>query len=91
MLLPDLNGDGMPDLTLWFSVGQGTFPNAGGSCSSDTVHALVQKHQMDFLFQQNTESFRPAPWSKAPAESYRAFFSTAQKKAFEAVIPSPAH
>jgi hypothetical protein len=91
VLLRDLNGDGMPDLTLWFSVGQATFPNAGGSCNSGTVHAPVQKHQLDFLFQQNTDSFRPAPWSKALADSYRAFFSAAQQTAFEAITPKPSH
>ena len=90
VVLRDLNGDGMPDLTLWFSVGQGTFSNVGGSCNSDTVHVPVQKQQLDFLFQQDTDTFYSAPWSKALAESYRVLFSSAQQKAFEAVTPSPA-
>jgi hypothetical protein len=88
--LRDLNGDGMPDLTLWFSVGQGAFPNAGGSCNADTSHAPVQRHKLDFLYQQDTDNFLPAPWSKALTESYRVFFSAALQKALKTITPTSA-
>ncbi len=78
VLLHDLNGDGMPDVTVWFSSGRGAFPNADGPCSSDGMHASAQKHRLDFLFQPNTESFGPAPWSESLAETYREFFRVGQ-------------
>lgn len=86
--LRDLNGDGMPDLTVWVDVGQGNFPNAGGSCNADTSRAQVQRHKLDFMFQQETNSFVPAPWSKALTERFRAVFNAALQKALKAVSPS---
>jgi hypothetical protein len=73
VLLHDLNGDGMPDLTIWFSAGKGAFPGAEGPCNSDGARAAVQKHRMDFLFEPNTESFILDPGSEALWESYREF------------------
>jgi hypothetical protein len=46
--LGDLNGDGIPDLTLWIRVGHCAFPNAGGSCNADTTGAPVQRDKLDF-------------------------------------------
>jgi hypothetical protein len=69
--LHDLNGDGMPDLTVWFSLGQGA-----SFCDADTSKETVQKLKLDFLFQQDAESFVPTPSSKALIESHRAFFKT---------------
>jgi len=71
--LCDLNGDGMPDLTLWLSLGQGT---RSGFCNGDTSDETVQKLKLDFLFQQDTESFLPTPSSEALIVSHRAFFKT---------------
>jgi len=50
------------------SVGQGVFPNAGRSCDADTSHSSIQRNRRDFLFQQETNSFVPAPWSAALTE-----------------------
>ena len=85
-------GDGMPDLKVGFSVGSGSFPNEGGPCAVvDPASPPSQKHQLDFLFEQSKESFRPAPWSQALAERYAALFKDAQQKAVEAVVPPPVH
>lgn len=66
-----MNGDGMPDLTLWFALGPGA-----SLCGTDTSKETVQKLKLDFLFQQDTGSFLPTPSSKALIESHRAFFKT---------------
>jgi len=87
--LRDLNGDGMPDLTLEISVGQGAFPNPEGSCNADTSHAPVERRALEFLFQQDTNSFLPAPGSKTLADRLHAFFNDAQEKAVRAVSPGP--
>jgi len=85
--LRDLNGDGMPDLTLEVSVGQGTFSNPAGSCNADTSHALVESQKLDFLFQQDTESFLPAPDSKTLADRLQNLFKKAREKALKTVSP----
>jgi hypothetical protein len=86
--LRDLNDDGMPDLILWISVGQGTFPQPGGSCNPNPSHAPVQRRRLDFLFQQDKNMFLPAPWSKALTEHYRAVFHEALQKALKALNPA---
>lgn len=70
--LHDLNGDGMPDLTVWFSLGQG----GSGFCNGDTSDETVQKLKLDFLFQPDTESFVPTPSSKGLIANHRSFFQT---------------
>ena len=85
--LRDLNGDGMPDLTLEISMGQGTFPNPGGSCNPDTSHAPVERQKLDLLFQQDTNTFLPAPGGKTLADRLQALFKEAQEKALKAVSP----
>ena len=69
--LHDLNGDGVPDLTVWLSLGQGA-----SLCDVDTSKETVQKLKLDFLFQQDTESFVPTLSSKGLIASHRAFFKT---------------
>ena len=85
--LRDLNGDGMPDLTLWISVGQGVFAMARDSCNAHTSPLPVQKYKLDFLFQQGTDSFLPAPSSRPLAERLRGLFHDAQEKAVKAISP----
>jgi hypothetical protein len=85
--LRDLNGDGMPDVTLEVSVGQGTFSNPGGSCNADTSHALVERQKLDFLFQQDTESFLLAPDNKTLADRLQALSKKAREKALKTVSP----
>jgi hypothetical protein len=85
--LGDLNGDGMPDLSLWVTVGEGTFPGVGGSCSADTSHQPVQTFKLDFLFRPSAGNFLPSPDSKAQTERLRALFKDAQEKAVKAVLP----
>ena len=87
--LGDLNGDGMPDLILVIDVGQGAFPNPGGSCNADTSHAPVETQKLDFLFQQDTNNFLPAPGSQARAARLHALFKGASEKALKAVSPGP--
>lgn len=77
--LRDLNGDGMPDLTVEISVGQGRFPNPGGSCNRDTSHAPVERQNLDLLFQQDTNTFLPAPGSKPLADRLQTLFKEAQE------------
>lgn len=84
--LRDLNGDGMPDLALSVSVGQGTFPNPGGSCVAKASTQSVHNYRLDFLFQSHTDRFYPAPWSKAITDRLRAMFKDAQAKALKAVV-----
>jgi len=72
------------------SVGQGVFPNAGGSCDADTSHLSKQRNRLDFLFQQETNSFVPAPWSAALTEHVQTVFNTALQKALKAVSLSSA-
>ena len=86
--LQDLNGEGKPDLSLWISVGQAAFPNAGGSCDADTADAPIQRHKLDFLFQQDANTFLPAPWSMAQTDRFRAVFNDALQKARKAVNPN---
>jgi hypothetical protein len=86
-VLRDLNGDGMPDLSLWVTLGQGTFPGVGGSCDADTSHQLFQSYKLDFSFQSSTESFVPSPDSTAQTERLRTLFKDAQEKAVKAVFP----
>jgi hypothetical protein len=88
--LRDLNGDGMPDLILVIGVGQGAFPNPGGSCNADTSHAPVERQKLDFFFQQDTNNFLPAPGSQALAAHLHALFKGAQEKALKAVSPGSA-
>ncbi|HXH50503.1 MAG TPA: hypothetical protein VNM47_14260 [Terriglobia bacterium] len=85
--LGDQNGDGMADLSLWVTVGQGTFPGVGGSCSADTSHQPVQTYKLDFLFRPNAGNFLPSQDSKAQTERLRALFKDAQEKAVKAVLP----
>lgn len=86
----DINGDGLPDLSIWISVGQGTFPNSGGSCGVDTSHAPVESNKLDFLFRQDTNSFLPAPWSAALVNRFDTLFKAAQDSALRAVSRSSA-
>jgi len=72
------------------SVGQGIFPNAGGSCDADTSHSSIQRNRLDFLFQQETNSFVPTSWSAALKEHVQAVFNAALQKALKAVSPSSA-
>jgi hypothetical protein len=65
--LRDLNGDGMPDLTVWVVVRGGTFTSAEVPCKY-TTSPPVQEQKLDFLFQQDTNTFVAAPWSKALKE-----------------------
>jgi hypothetical protein len=84
--LHDLNGDGMRDITLWITLGQGTFPNPGGACVQ-TSFPPGRRYKLDFLFQQNTDSFVPAASSKALAEHLRAVFKVAREEAIKGVMP----
>ncbi len=84
--LTDLNGDGMPDLRLGVSVGQGTFPQDGGSCFAEGSEWRVQKYKLDFLFQPDTLSFLPAPSSRATLDKLNALFKNAEQKATEITI-----
>ena len=70
------------------SVGQGVFPNAGGSCDADTSYLSNQRTRLDFMFQQETNSFVPALWSAALKEHVQAVFNAALQKALKAVSPS---
>ena len=83
--LHDLSGDGMPDLSVWMSVGHGTFPNAGGPCVTDTSHAPLQSFKLDFLFQQETNRFVPAPSSAAMTDHFRTLFKEAEDAAVSAI------
>jgi hypothetical protein len=85
--LRDLNGDGMPDLSLWVTVGQGTFPGVGGSCSANTSHQPIQTYKLDFLFRPSDGNFLPSPDSKVQTERLRALFKDAQEKAVKAILP----
>lgn len=83
--LRDVNGNGMPDLSLKITVGQGTYPRKdGGSCLWHALHSTVQKYRLDFLFQPKTDTFSPAPWSSTSAEHLSAVFRDAEEKAGEA-------
>ena len=70
------------------SVGQGAFPKAGGSRDADAPHSSIHRNRRDFLFQQETYSFVPAPWSPALTEHVQAVFNAALQKALMAVSPS---
>jgi len=73
------------------SVGQGVFPKAGGSRDADTSHSSIQRNRRDFLFQQETNSFVPVPWSPALTEHVQAVFNAALQKALKAAVsPSSA-
>jgi hypothetical protein len=73
------------------SVGQGVFPKAGGSRDADTSHSSIQRNRLDFLFQQETNSFVPTPWSTALTEHVQAVFNAALQKALKAAVsPSSA-
>lgn len=83
--LHDLNADGTRDITLWVTVGQGTFPNRGGVCTQTSLPP-GQRYKLDFLFQQNTDTFVPAPSSKPLAEHLRTLFKAAREKAIKAIL-----
>ncbi len=83
----DLNADGMPDLTLWISVSQGTFPKAGGACNAQALSTSVRKYALEFLFHRDTNNFFPAPGSKTVVEHLQALFKDAGEKAARAVSP----
>ena len=70
------------------SVGQGIFANTGGSCDADTSHSSIPRNRLDFMFQQETNSFVPAPWSAALTEHVQAVFNAALQKALKTVSPS---
>ena len=72
------------------SVGQGIFPVARGSCDADTSHSSTQRNRLDFLFQQKTNSFVPAPWSAVLTEHVQAVFNAALQKTLKTVSPSSA-
>ncbi len=65
--LRDLNGDGMPDLTVWVVVREGAFTSAEVPCKY-TTSPPAPEQKLDFLFQQDTNTFVAAPWSKALKE-----------------------
>ena len=68
------------------SVGQGIFPKAGGSRDTDTSHSSIQRNRPDFLFQEQSNSFVPAPWSAALTEHVQAVFNAALQKALKAAV-----
>jgi hypothetical protein len=72
--LEDVNGDGMPDLILSVSVGQGDFAGSWGSCSPEAAKAPAQKLQLTLFFQPETNRFLPAPDSAATVERLEQLF-----------------
>lgn len=86
--LHDLNGDGKPDLSVWISVGQGTFQSAGGPCADDTSHAPLQSYKLDFLFQRETNGFVPAASSAAMVDHFTRLFKEAGDAAVRAIKAS---
>jgi hypothetical protein len=74
--LRDLNGDGMPDLTVRVSVGRRPSPNPGESAKVGTSSAPAERQKLDFLFQQDANSFVVAPGSKALMERLQAIMNT---------------
>jgi hypothetical protein len=78
--LRDLNGDGMPDLTLRISVSEGTFPKPGGACNAQALNTSVRKSALEFLFHKDTNNFFPAPGSKTKVEHLQALFKDAEEE-----------
>lgn len=58
------NGGGMPILTIWCNAGRSDPQKGSNSCDDNNSRKQARTYKLDFLFQPDSNTFVPAPWSQ---------------------------
>lgn len=88
--LHDLNGDGMPDLTMGVRIGEVRFSKPGGACGAASPgHTTERSYKLKFLFQCHSDTFAPAASDKALVARLKSLFHRAFQKAQSQALSGP--